>query len=163
MKKLKIYIETSAIGYLDENEEKYSKDKEAMLALWDRIKHNEFIVAISELTLDELNATQNMEKLKTLTNYLAQIEYEVIETGSIAEKIAKLVKINGLLVADKHNNDRLHIGTAIENNCDIIVSMNFKHLVNVATIRGVRAISTLEGYGNIDIIQPKAMVAEEAD
>ena len=39
MKKLKIYIDTSAIGYLDENEERYSKDKEAMLALWDRIKN----------------------------------------------------------------------------------------------------------------------------
>ena len=68
-----------------------------------------------------------------------------------------------MLISDKHKNDRLHIGTAIENNCDIIVSMNFKHLVNVATIRGIRAVSNLEGYGNIDIIQPLAMVAEEID
>jgi predicted nucleic acid-binding protein len=148
---------------LDENEEKYSKDKEAMFALWNRIKNNEFNVTISELTLDELNATQNTDKLKVLTNYLAQIEYHIVETGSIAEHIAELVKINGMLVADKHKNDRLHIGTAIENNCDVIVSMNFKHLVNVTTIRGVRAISALEGYGNIDIIQPIAMVAEEVD
>ena len=94
---------------------------------------------------------------------MAQIEYTVVETGSVAERIAELVKVNGMLVADKHKNDRLHIGTAIENNCDIIVSMNFKHLVNVTTIRGVRAISTLEGYGNVDIIQPIAMVAEEVD
>jgi len=163
MKKLKIYMETSAIGYLDENEEKYIKDKEAMLALWDRIKHNEFIIVISELTLDELNATQNMDKLKILMDYISQIEYEIAETGSVAKRIAELLKINGMLVADKHRNDRLHIGTAIENNCDIIVSMNFKHLVNITTIRGVRAISALEGYGNIDIIQPIAMVAEEVD
>ena len=163
MKKLKIYMETSAIGYLDENEEKYSKDKEAMLALWDRIKHNEFVVVISELTLDELNATQNMDKLRILMDYISQIKYEIVETGSVAKRIAELLKINGMLVADKHRNDRLHIGIAIENNCDIIVSMNFKHLVNITTIRGVRAISTLEGYGNIDIIQPIAMVAEEVD
>ena len=95
--------------------------------------------------------------------YLAQIEYYIAETGIIAERIAELVRVNGLLIADKHKNDRLHIGTAIESNCDIIVLMNFKHLVNVATIRGVRAISSLEGYGNIDIIQPIAMVAEEVD
>jgi len=38
MKKLRIYLDTSAIGYLDENKEKYIKDKDAMLALWDRIK-----------------------------------------------------------------------------------------------------------------------------
>ncbi len=68
-----------------------------------------------------------------------------------------------MLVADKHKNDRLHIGTAMENNCDLIVSMNFKHLINVDTIRGVRAISILEGYGNVDIVQPIAMVAEEVE
>ena len=163
MKKLKIYIDTSAIGYLNENEEKYIKDKQAMLALWDRIKNNEFDVIISELTLDELNDNKNTDKLKILMDYLAQIEYHIVETGSIAERIAELVKVNGMLIADKHKNDRLHIGTAIENNCDIIVSMNFKHLVNVTTIRGVRAISSLEGYKSIDIIQPIAMVAEEVD
>ncbi|MCL2049704.1 MAG: PIN domain-containing protein [Defluviitaleaceae bacterium] len=163
MKKLKLYIDTSAIGYLEENEELYRKDKNAMLALWNRIINNEFVVVISELTLDELNANQNTAKLKALTDYLAQIEYTIVETGSVAEHIANLVKINGMLIADKHKNDRLHIGTAIENDCDIIVSMNFKHLVNVRTIRGVRAISTLEGYNTIDIIQPIAMVAEEMD
>ena len=46
MKKLRIYLDTSAIGYLDENEEKYIKDKEAMLALWDRIKNNELLSAV---------------------------------------------------------------------------------------------------------------------
>jgi predicted nucleic acid-binding protein len=163
LKKLKIYLDTSAIGYLNENEEKYVKDKEAMIALWNRIKNNEFDAVISELTLDELNANQNTVKLNILLDYLAQIEYHVAETGRIAERIADLVKVNGILVSDKHKNDRLHIGTAIESYCDIIVSMNFKHLVNVATIRGVRAISNLEGYGNIDIIQPIAMVAEEVD
>ena len=44
-------------------------------------------------------------------------------------------KVNGMLVADKHKNDRLHIGTAIENNCDIIVSMNFKHLVSSSFVQ----------------------------
>jgi predicted nucleic acid-binding protein len=163
MKKFKIYLDTSAIGYLDENDERFANDKQAILALWDRIKNDEFIVVISELTLDELNANQNMDKLKALTGYLAQIDYQIVETGAVAEHIAELVKLNGMLVTVKHKNDRLHIGTAIENGCDIIVSMNFKHLVNIATIRGVRAISSLEGYGNIDIIQPIAMVAEEAD
>ena len=163
MKKLRIYLDTSAIGYLDENEEKYIKDKEAMLALWDRVKKNEFEVVISELTLDEISANQNADKLKILMDYLSQIEYHIVKTGNIGERIAGLVKVNGILVADKHKNDRLHIGTAIENDCDIIVSMNFKHLVNVTTIRGVRAISNLEGYKSIDIIQPIAMVAEEVD
>ena len=74
---------------------------------------------------------------------------------------SNLVKKNELLIADKHHNDRLHIGCAFVTGCDIIVSMNFKHLVNVKIIRGVRAISNIEGYKNIDIIQPAALVEEE--
>jgi len=163
LKKLKIYLETSAIGYLCEDDVIYTKDKEAMHALWLRIINNDFDVIISKLTLDEINANQNTDKLNNIMDYINKIMFQVVETGSIAVRIADTVRINGLLISDKHRNDRLHIGIAIENNCDIIVSMNFKHLVNVATIRGVRAISNLEGYGNIDIIQPIAMVTEEVD
>ena len=121
LKKLKIYIDTSAIGYLDENE----------------------------------------EKLNTLLGFIAQIEYETVGITTEAEHIANLVKKGDLLVSDKHQNDRLHIGCAFVTGCDIIVSMNFKHLVNVKTIRGVRAISNIAGYKNMDIIQPKALVDEE--
>lgn len=32
------------------------------------------------------------------------------------------------------------------NDCDIIISWNFKHLVNVKTIDGIRAITQLKRY-----------------
>ena len=38
--------------------------------------------------------------------------------------------------------------------CDCIISWNFKHIVNIKTIRGVRAITNLEGYKGIDVINP---------
>jgi len=161
LKKLKIYIDTSAIGYLDENEEKYSKDNEAMLALWENIKSSKYDVVISELTFKELNDNKNKEKLNTLLGFIAQIKYETIGITAEAEHIASLVKKSELLISDKHQNDRLHIGCAFVSGCDIIVSMNFKHLVNVKTIRGVRAISNIAGYKNIDMLQPVALVDEE--
>jgi len=159
LKKLKIYIDTSAIGYLDEHES--PNDMKAMLALWDNIEKSKYDVIISELTFIELKDNKNTEKVNTLLGYVAQIEYETIGITAEAEHIASLVKKNELLVSDKHHNDRLHIGCAFVAGCDIIVSMNFKHLVNVKTIRGVRAISNIEGYKNIDIIQPAALVEEE--
>ena len=48
LKKLKIYIDTSAIGYLDEHEN--HNDMKAMLAFWDNIKKLKYDVIISELT-----------------------------------------------------------------------------------------------------------------
>lgn len=43
----------------------------------------------------------------------------------------------------------LHIAIAILNKCDVIISWNFKHLVNIKTVRGTRAITYIKGYKGI--------------
>ena len=55
----------------------------------------------------------------------------------------------------------MHIGVAIANECDSIISWNFKHIVNVRTIRGVRTISNLEGYKMIEIWNPSVLLESE--
>lgn len=47
------------------------------------------------------------------------------------------------------------------NECDCIISWNFKHIVNVKTIRGVRAITNLEGYKMIEIWNPSVLLESE--
>ena len=160
MKKLKIYLDTSAIGYLDETTS--PKEMNDMLSLWDKIKQNEYDVVLSEITLIEINANKNPEKVKTLARFLSESSYDTFEVNDEVKRIADLVKNNGLLASDKHQNDRLHIGCAVVSGCDILVSLNFKHLVNVKTIKGVRGIASLGGYGNIDIVPP-SMLIEEGD
>jgi len=160
MKKLKIYLDASAIGYLDEQSD--PKGMNEMLSLWDLIKQGKYDVTISDITLDEINANKNTEKVDVLFNYLAEITYNTITVDEQVDMIADLVKINKLLISDKHQNDRLHIGCAIVAECDILVSYNFKHLVNVRTIKGVRGIASLSGYSSIDIMTP-AMFVEEGD
>ena len=44
---------------------------------------------------------------------------------------------------------------------DCIVSFSFKHIVNIKTIRGVRAITHLEGYKDIDIMNPSVLLGGE--
>lgn len=44
---------------------------------------------------------------------------------------------------------------------DCILSFNFKHIVNIKTIRGVRAITHLEGYKDIDIMNPSVLLGGE--
>jgi predicted nucleic acid-binding protein len=110
LKKLKIYIDTSALGYLDEHES--PNDMNVMLGLWENIKNSKYDVIISELTFTELNDNKDIGKVNTLLSYIAQIEYETIGITAEAEYIADLVKKNELLISDKHYNDRLHIGCA---------------------------------------------------
>ncbi len=54
--------------------------------------------------------------------------------------IAAMIEIG--ILTQKSFDDCQHIGVAIINECDCIIPWNFKHIVNVKTIRGVRAIQT---------------------
>ena len=157
MKKLKIYLDTSAIGYLDEQTS--PKEMDDMQRLWKLIKQDVYDAAISQVVYDEITNNKNTEKADILLSYLSEIDYEMVGITKEANKISDLVASNGVL-DEKHKNDRLHIGCAVASNCDIIVSLNFKHLVNVKTIKGVRGIANLEGYSNIDIVPPTMLIQE---
>ena len=163
MKKLKIYLDTSAIGYLDEQSS--PKEMIDMQVLWDEIRHEKYDVMLSEVTLAELNASKNVEKVEALSGFLNEIQYKIIKVNDDVEKVADLVKSTGLLISDKHQNDRLHIGCAITSGCDVLVSYNFKNLANVRVIKGVRGISILSGYGNvnIDIVPAAMLISEDGD
>lgn len=54
------------------------------------------------------------------------------------------------------------IDAAILAGCDVIISWNFKHIVNVKTVKGVKVITTLEGYKDL-LIYPPSVLLEEGD
>ena len=57
-----------------------------------------------------------------------------------------------------NEDDRKNLNVGDE---DCIISWNFKHIVNVKTIRGVRAITNLEGYKMIEIWNPSVLLESE--
>ena len=67
------------------------------------------------------------------------------------------------ILTPKSIDDCRHIAAAIRANCDIIVSWNFRHIVNVKTIRGIKVITTMEGYKDILIYPPTALLEEGDD
>ena len=68
-------------------------------------------------------------------------------------------KVVGQTSAD----DCKHIATATINKVDILVSWNFKHIVNVFRIRGYNSINLRSGYSQLDIRSPKEIVYNEDD
>ncbi|EOS33416.1 MAG: hypothetical protein OSJ61_28115 [Lachnospiraceae bacterium] len=63
----------------------------------------------------------------------------------------------------KSFDDYQHITAAILAGCDIITSWNFKHIVNVKTARGMKTITTLEGYKDMLIYPPSALIGEDKE
>jgi predicted nucleic acid-binding protein len=154
MRKPKIYLDTSVISYL------YQLDApEKMndtLALWEEIQAGEYQAVISEITTKELlNCTE--PKRSKMLDYLNEADFEVFSIISEINNLAKEIINHGILTA-KSLDDCRHIAAAIVNNCDIIVSWNFKHLVNVRTINGVRAITVPNHYKPIDIYSPTMLL-----
>jgi hypothetical protein len=59
-------------------------------------------------------------------------------------------------------NISLYLDTSVTiNNIDVLVSWNFKHIVNVPRIKGYNEINSKNGYKNLIILSPKDQVLYE--
>jgi predicted nucleic acid-binding protein len=129
------------------------------LKLWDKLKAGEFEAVVSNIDMDEINKCKPPKKQKLL-EMLAQIEYSYIEIDDKALEIAsKFVEL--AILKEKSFDDCQHIAAAIISRCDIIVSWNFRHIVNLKTIAGVKAVTALEGYNDLLIYDPSVLIGGE--
>jgi predicted nucleic acid-binding protein len=155
MKKLKIYLDTSVISHLNAPD---TPDKMAdTLKLWELIKKGKFEVYISLAVTVELTRCIQ-PKLSFMIEKLEEIEYttlmEVDEIGQLANQYVKA----GVL-SPKNFIDCQHIAYACVYNCDMIVSWNFKHLVNYNIINGIKSINILTGYKEMLIYSPTMLIS----
>lgn len=159
MKKTKIYLDTSVLSHL--KQEDVPEKMADTLKLWEDIRACKYDVYMSNTTLMEIQRCKP-DKLDLVMRYVEDVNYSVIgysdEINLVAEQIIDL----GILTR-KSLDDCIHIASAVVGCCDIIVSWNFKHLVNIKTIKGVRAITNLQGYNNIDIVSPTMLLESEVD
>lgn len=159
MKKLKIYLDTSVISYLDQQDapERMAETRR----LWEKIKLGAYDVVISDLLETEIERCAE-PKREILRNYLTEIDYTFIKIDEKALKIASRFVDLGVL-RNKSLTDCRHIAAAIISGCDIIVSWNFRHIVNHKTMMGVKAVTALEGYDDLLIYSPTILIGGEYD
>lgn len=157
MKKLKVYLDTSVISYLlQDDAPERMKDT---LALWEQFEAGKYDVYLSQVTLDEVGKCAE-PKRAMLFAMLSKINYTLLEISPEVNNIANRIVKLGILTS-KSFTDCQHIAAAAVNECDYILSWNFKHMVNIKTIRGVKVVTQLEGYKSIDIINPSMLLGGE--
>jgi predicted nucleic acid-binding protein len=149
MRKKKIYLETSTVSHLRQEDapEKMKQTQE----FWEILKTGKYDVYTSDITVIELSRCAE-PKRKELLALLEDIGYTLVEAID-NEEIAVLeeeVRRLGIIPAKKVF-DRLHIAAAVYSGCNIIVSWNFDHMVNVKTIDGVRIICLANNIAPVDI------------
>lgn len=152
--KLKIYLDTSVISYLAQEDA-----PEKMLntiTLWQMFKAGKYDLYLSTVTLQEIEDCPEPKK-SILFQHLSEIKYTIIDIKQMVSDIARQL-IDMRILPPKSYDDCQHIAAAVETGCDCIVSWNFKHIVNIKTIRGVRAITNLKGYKPIEILNPSVLL-----
>lgn len=159
LNKIKVYLDTSVISYLDQQDapEKMRETRE----VWEYLKAGKYEIYISDLVLEELSRCRE-EKRSILFGYLEQIDYHKISIGADERELAERFIDSGILTK-KSLDDCNHIAAAILADCDVIASWNLKHIVNVKTTRGIRAITVLEGYKDILIYPPPSLLEDDSD
>lgn len=154
-RKTKIYLDTSVLSYLKQED---SPDRmKATLQFWEELKNrDDIIIYLSDVTVAEISDCYE-PKRSFMMNKLRELQFTLLTKDDDAELLAKQIIELGIL-NNKSHDDCLHIAIAVLEACNYIVSWNFKHLVNVKTINGVRAITNLKGFSPIDIITPEMLI-----
>lgn len=160
MRRKKIYLDTSVISYLQQ--EDAPNERRDTLEFWKILRAGKYDIYISDVTAGEL-AKCAEPKRSELFALLEEIRYTEIRVGDDVEIAALAIEIqNQGILPPKSANDRLHIAAAMFIGCHIIASWNFKHLVNIRTIDGVRVIAALNNLNPVDICSP-TMLLERSD
>ena len=151
--KIKYYIDTSVFGGLyDEEFQEFTE------LLFDKIDKEKITILYSELTENELkNAPENV---KNFVKKMSADRIEYLEISKEAFDLA-LKYIAENVVGQTSYDDCVHIALATINKADVLISWNFKHIVNLKRIHGYNAVNLRLGYPILEIRSPKEIIDYE--
>ena len=151
--KQRFYFDTSVFGGIYDIE-----FDEPTIQLFEKVKLGVVTCIYSDLTIGELdNAPQRVK------DYFATLPVEYLELVRMTDESLELARhyIAEKVVGETSFDDCVHIALATIYKADILVSWNFKHIVNVYRIRGYNSVNLRQGYTTLEIRSPKDIIDYE--
>ena len=152
MVKPRIYVDTSVIGgCLDDEFKAYSGQ------LFEEFISGKKRIVISDIVLFELEGAP--ENVKGVLNSVpdGSIEYVFLNEESIT--LANTYLKEGV-IAESSLSDARHIAIATIERVDVLVSWNFKHIVNLNRIHLLNSVNLKLGYPILEIRSPVEVIYE---
>jgi hypothetical protein len=108
---------------------------------------------ISTHVIDEINKGAP----DSVRDNLLTLHYEKYE---ITEEMILLAEkyMEQKIVSENYRDDALHIAIATVSNVDVLVSWNFKHIVNLSKIKMFNSVNIREGYNALEIRTPQEVI-----
>jgi hypothetical protein len=155
MKRMHIYVDASVIGGCEDEE--FARDT---LALWRRFSECSAVQVLSEHTLRELAAAP--AKVRAHLERVPRESQVILPDSDEANELAQAYLDHGI-IGPGSRADALHVALATVGRVDVLVSWNFKHVVNLGKIRLFNAVNLEQGYGLVEIRTPKELSDDEED
>jgi hypothetical protein len=122
------------------------------LRFFEEVRQGQFIVVVSNVTLDELELAPELVRAVLADLHPTQVEIVSTSPG------LRDAYLNAGVVGPASSNDAAHIAVATICNVDLVVSWNFKHIVHFEKIGGYEGVNSLRGYRSPRIYSPREVV-----
>ena len=149
---MRIYADTSVFGgCFDPEFEIWSKK------LIELFKIGKYKAVISEVSEFELKYAPN--HIKQILSYIGYKNLEIAKLSDEAKQLSEYY-IKEKIVTKKSLADTQHIAVATVQQVDLLVSWNFKHIVNYDKIRLYNAVNLKYGFKVLEIRNPRDLTTE---
>ena len=146
----RFYFDTSVFGGIFDIE-----FEEETALLFEKVALGQIKCVYSNLTESEL--TNAPERVR---DFFENLKDEFKEKVFVTPEGLKLAQtyVDEKVVGETSIDDCIHIATATLSKVNMLVSWNFKHIVNIYRIRGYNSINLRLGYPTLEIHSPKEIV-----
>ena len=151
--KPRVYADTSVIGGCEDDE-----FRDASRRLFERFRKGRATLILSDLTLRELEGAP--ERVRAVLDQVPTENTETVADLGGSESLAQAY-IDAGAVAPSSRADAVHVALATLAGADVLVSWNFRHMVNWQRIRSYNEVNADGGYNPIDIRTPKEIVDDD--
>jgi predicted nucleic acid-binding protein len=149
------YVDTSVFGGTQDDE-----FAEASEQFFRQVRKGAFVILVSALTTDELDGSP-----EDVRRVLRDLPPEQIEPVVLSEEVRELAAeyVRAGVLGPASMDDATHVAAATVARADLIVSWNFRHIVNYNRIRGFNAVNVRKGYRPITILSPREVIDVDED
>jgi len=149
-----LYLDTSVIGgYFDD------EFKEATRELWRQLEAGKYRFVTSTITADELAEAPIQVRDLWADTFTPEMILDVTEDMDQLTAAYMAQKV----VPAKYEDDALHVAIAVVVGIQVIVSWNFKHLVNFQREAGFNGVNLLQGYPSVRILSPLELIYDDEE
>ena len=150
---MRVYADASVFGGVFDEE-----FAEPSRRFFDRVRQGALTLLVSPQVLRELSGAP--QAVRDEFDTIPEVSLETVPMSSAVEALADAYLAAGVLGSGSRD-DALHVAAASVANADLIVSWNFRHIVNYGRIRRYGAVNVLHGYRPIEIRSPAELAYDD--